>query len=112
MDGSPAGFSGATFVEKHLWVTVSAENTADPVRDGAVLGSFVGALDLVANTVDFARFTWADGRAYRGKVEGLALRGASARRTPRAAACHRRRLRRQPWWLQWGKARVGPSNCL
>ena len=75
VDGSPAGFSGATFVEKHLWVTVSVENTADPVRDGAVLGSFVGALDLVADTVDFARFTWADGRAYRGKVEGLTLRG-------------------------------------
>ena len=74
VDGCPAGFSGAMFLEGRLWVTASVENTADPVRDGAVLGSFVGVLDLATGTADFARLAWADGRAYRGKVEGLAQR--------------------------------------
>ncbi len=74
IDDSAAGFSGATFVGGRLWVVASVENTADPVRDGRVLGSFVGVLDLATGTADFARLAWADGRAYRGKVEGLALR--------------------------------------
>ncbi|MGI4885134.1 MAG: DUF6929 family protein [Janthinobacterium lividum] len=74
VEGSPAGFSGATFADGRLWVAASVENTADPVLDGEVLGSFVGVLDLAAGTADFARLAWADGRAYRGKVEGLALR--------------------------------------
>jgi hypothetical protein len=74
VDGSPAGFSGATFAGGRLWVAASVENTADPVLDGEVLGSFVGVLDLAAGTARFARLAWADGRAYRGKVEGLALR--------------------------------------
>ncbi|TPG72021.1 DUF6929 family protein [Hymenobacter nivis] len=72
--GSPAGFSGATFAGGRLWVAASVENTADPVLDGEVLGSFVGVIDLAAGTAEFARLAWADGRAYRGKVEGLALR--------------------------------------
>ncbi len=74
IDGSPAGFSGATFVGGRLWVAASVENTTDPVGDGAVLGSFVGVLDLAAGTAAFARLTWADGRTYCGKVEGLAQR--------------------------------------
>lgn len=72
--GCPAGFSGATFVGGRLLVTASVEATADAVLDGAVLGSFVGVIDLVAQTATFARLAWADGRAYRGKVEGLAGR--------------------------------------
>ena len=76
IDGCAAGFSGATFVGGRLWVTAAVENTADPVRDGAVLGSFVGVLDLDAGTADFARLAWADGRPYAGKVEGLARRRA------------------------------------
>lgn len=74
IEGRPAGFSGATFTEGRLWVAASVENTTDPVLDDAVLGSFVGVLDLAAGTADFARIAWTDGRAYRGKVEGLALR--------------------------------------
>ncbi|OGX81438.1 hypothetical protein BEN47_05680 [Hymenobacter lapidarius] len=46
--------------------------------DGPVLGSFVGVLDLKKNTGTFARLVWADGRAYHGKVEGLAVRRALA----------------------------------
>lgn len=78
IDGCPAGFSGATFVGGQLWVTASVEDTADAVLDGAVLGSFVGVVDLAARTAAFARLAWADGRAYRGKVEGLAVRRALA----------------------------------
>ena len=74
IDGCPAGFSGATFVDGQLFVSASVENTADAVLDGEVLGSFVGVVDVVARTATFARLTWADGRAYFGKVEGLAVR--------------------------------------
>ena len=74
IDGCPAGFSGATFADGRLFVTASVEDTADAVLDGAVLGSFIGVVNLEAQTAEFARLTWADGRAYLGKVEGLAVR--------------------------------------
>ncbi len=77
--GCAAGFSGAAVApDGRLWVTASVENTADPVLDGPVLGSFVGVLDGATGHVAFARLAWADGRAYAGKVEGLALVGAAA----------------------------------
>ena len=72
--GCPAGFSGATFVGGRLFVSASVENTADAMLDGAVLGSFVGVVDVAAHTATFARLVWADGRPYFGKVEGLAVR--------------------------------------
>ena len=72
--GCPAGFSGATFADGRLFVSASVENTADAVLDGDVLGSFVGVVDVAAHTATFARLAWADGRAYHGKVEGLAVR--------------------------------------
>lgn len=74
IEGSLAGFSGATVADGQLLVTASVENTTDPVLDGEVLGSFVGAINLKTGTSAFARLAWADGRAYRGKVEGLAVR--------------------------------------
>lgn len=74
IDGCPAGFSGATFVDERLFVSASVENTADAVLDGAVLGSFVGVVDVAAHTAMFAQLAWADGRPYFGKVEGLAVR--------------------------------------
>ncbi|MGI4871406.1 MAG: DUF6929 family protein [Janthinobacterium lividum] len=80
LDGHAAGFSGATFVAGALLVTASVEAAADAVADGVVLGSFVGVVDSVAQTATFARLNWADGRAYLGKVEGLALRRTLAPR--------------------------------
>ena len=74
LGGYAAGFSGATLVDGQLLVTASVEATADAVSDGASLGSFVGHLDLVRQTATFAQLSWADGRAYVGKVEGLAVR--------------------------------------
>jgi len=75
LGGYVAGFSGATFVAGKLLVTASVEATHDAVADGAVLGSFIGAIDLLTpGTAAFTRLTWADGRAYLGKVEGLAVR--------------------------------------
>lgn len=76
LGGYVAGFSGATFVDGQLLVTASVEATDDAVADGTTLGSFVGRLDLVAQTAAFARLKWSDGRAYLGKVEGLAVRHA------------------------------------
>ncbi|OWP62253.1 hypothetical protein CDA63_15230 [Hymenobacter amundsenii] len=74
LGGYAAGFSGATFVDGRLLITASVEATTDALADGATLGSFVGLLDLAAQTASFARLTWGDGRAYLGKVEGLAVR--------------------------------------
>ena len=74
IDGCPAGFSGATFADGLLFVSASVENTADAVLDGAVLGSFIGVVDVAAGTATLARLAWADGRPYLGKVEGLAVR--------------------------------------
>lgn len=74
LDGCPAGFSGATFVDGRLFVSASVENTADAVLDGAVLGSFVGVVEVAAGRATLARLAWADGRPYVGKVEGLAVR--------------------------------------
>jgi len=61
-------------VEGLLFVSASVEDTADAVLDGAVLGSFVGVVDVVAGTATLAQLAWADGRPYFGKVEGLAVR--------------------------------------
>ena len=72
--GCPAGFSGATFADGLLFVSASVEDTADAVLDGAVLGSFVGVVDVAAGTATLAQLAWADGRPYFGKVEGLAVR--------------------------------------
>jgi hypothetical protein len=74
LGGYAAGFSGATLVNGQVLVTATVEATADAVADGATLGSFVGRLDLTTQTATFARLAWADGRAYVGKVEGLAVR--------------------------------------
>ncbi len=72
--GYVAGFSGATYVQGQLLVTASVEATHDAVADGAALGSFVGLVDLATQTAAFAHLAWPDGRAYLGKVEGLAVR--------------------------------------
>ncbi|MGI4759999.1 MAG: DUF6929 family protein [Janthinobacterium lividum] len=74
LGGHAAGFSGATYVNGALLITASVEATTDAVADGEVLGSFVGVVDMAARAATFARLAWADGRAYLGKVEGLAVR--------------------------------------
>ncbi|RSK33820.1 DUF6929 family protein [Hymenobacter metallilatus] len=79
IDGKPAGFSGASWGAGQVFVTASVEDTQDAVLDGAVLGSFVGVLQLgspghrTVVPVTLAQLAWADGRPYRGKVEGVAV---------------------------------------
>ena len=72
--GKLAGFSGASAFGSRVFVAASVEDTLDPVLDGAVLGSFVGLLDIESGRVDFAPLAWADGRPFAGKVEGVAVR--------------------------------------
>ena len=74
LGGCPAGFSGATFADGLLFVSASVEDTADAVLDGAVLGSYVGVVDVAAGKATLALLAWADGRPYFGKVEGVAVR--------------------------------------
>ncbi|WP_426492648.1 DUF6929 family protein [Hymenobacter sp. 102] len=79
VEKKPAGFSGASWQNGRLLVTASVEDTQDAVLDGAVLGSFVGELTLLPPgkqavlPVSLALLQWPDGRAYRGKVEGVAV---------------------------------------
>ena len=48
IDGVQAGFSGASadVLNGNLIFTASVENTSDWVNDGAVLGSFIGVIEL------------------------------------------------------------------
>lgn len=75
LNGQPGGLSGATFFDDRLFVTASVEVTDDPVRDGEVLGSFVGILNP-RRPADgqFVPLAWSDGRPFREKVEGIAVR--------------------------------------
>lgn len=82
IDGKPAGFSGATWFDDTLFVTASVEDTQDAVLDGAVLGSFVGVLELAKPSdkvlpVRLARLELPGGKPYRGKVESVAVRRKS-----------------------------------
>lgn len=73
--GYGAGFSGATYLNGRLLITASVEATHDAVADGAMLGSFIGVINPSnPSAATFTRLTWADGRTYLGKVEGLAVR--------------------------------------
>jgi len=51
-----AGLSGATFDQNRqsLFFTASVEITNDPIRDGEILGSFIGEIKLT----DLAKFDW------------------------------------------------------
>ncbi|RYU79435.1 DUF6929 family protein [Hymenobacter persicinus] len=78
IEGRPAGFSGATIFQNTLFITASVEDTLDAVADGAVLGSFVGVLELTASgpdtpVVTLAQLVLPDGQPYRGKVESVAV---------------------------------------
>ncbi|MDU0371325.1 DUF6929 family protein [Hymenobacter endophyticus] len=79
VEGKPAGFSGAVWQNGRLLVTASVEDTVDAVQDGVVLGSFVGELALLPPDkrrvlpLELAPLRWPDGRAFRSKVEGVAV---------------------------------------
>ncbi len=73
--GHAAGLSGATIAYDRLFVTASVENTTDPVADGEILGSYVGVLDPQKPRKGcFGQLAWPDGRPFREKVEGVAVR--------------------------------------
>lgn len=75
IDGYGAGFSGATYLNGQLLITASVEANHDAIADGAMLGSFIGIINLSSpSSATFTGLTWADGRTYLGKVEGLAIR--------------------------------------
>jgi len=71
--GHPAGLSGATWYDGHLFVTASAEDTLDPVADGAVLGSLVGVA-TAGRAPTWVPLVQPGGQPYLGKVEGVAVR--------------------------------------
>ncbi|EGV43231.1 hypothetical protein BZARG_2911 [Bizionia argentinensis JUB59] len=53
INGIEAGFSGATVLknESKIIFTVSVENTNNAYKDGEILGSFIGMINITDNTV-------------------------------------------------------------
>lgn len=78
VEGYDAGFSGAATILSRpglLLFTASVEATDDEILDGAMLGSFVGAIDLDSRELSPANLApvLENGQAYKGKVESIAV---------------------------------------
>lgn len=54
INGFTAGFSGATYdsLRNSIWFSASVEITDDPVRDGEILGSFIGEISLTSGEIN------------------------------------------------------------
>ncbi len=54
IQGHPSGFSGATYdSSRHsIWFSSSVEITDDPIRDGEILGSFIGEISLLSGEIN------------------------------------------------------------
>ncbi|PRY10376.1 hypothetical protein CLV24_114105 [Pontibacter ummariensis] len=78
-----AGFSGAYVSEEKLFFTASAEDTANAIEDGEVVGSYLGVIDLrslpyatsPAKPLPIAAslIRNQDGTVYKGKAESLVV---------------------------------------
>lgn len=80
LTGLDAHFSGAIVHHNRLFFSASVENTADAIRDGEVLGSFIGWIELTAAKpgrrpleANTALVVDRKGAPYKGKVESLVL---------------------------------------
>lgn len=75
IDGDSARFSGASLLPdgRTLLFSASIEATKNAIDDGAILGSFVGTLDLdaTAHPSNCRQVFNADGSAFMGKVEAV-----------------------------------------
>lgn len=79
--GNVAGLSGVDYLEEEnaLILTASVECTNDPINDGAILGSFVGAvkMDNLKNNLDlknnFVQIN-NDGKAFITKAESIMIK--------------------------------------
>ena len=54
IQGHPSGFSGATYdSSRHsIWFSSSVEITDDPIRDGEILGSFIGEISILSGEIN------------------------------------------------------------
>ena len=54
IQGHPSGFSGATYdsMRHSIWFSSSVEITDDPIRDGEILGSFIGEIFLLSGEIN------------------------------------------------------------
>ena len=71
--GVRTGFTDAVHVNDKLYFLAAAENTSSTYNDGAVLGSFIGCIDIEKMKVDFTRKI-----TDTHKFEGLTLYRQSA----------------------------------
>lgn len=78
IDGITAGFSGAVVVphQNKIIFTASVEGTDDTYNDGAILGSFIGLLDLETMQIKTLRIPETKGPM---KVEAVALRSVGGK---------------------------------
>ncbi len=77
IDGHSAGFSGASFdtERKSIWFSASVEITKDPVRDGEILGSFIGEISLLSGEIERTPVPLPEDRngSLKTKLESLSL---------------------------------------
>ena len=74
LEGVPLGFTDAAPGRASIMLyAAAAEASPDATRDGQVQGSVVGIVDANEAAGRWARVTEEGGRAFTGKVEGLAL---------------------------------------
>lgn len=84
LDGIQSGFSGAVADEKYdrIIFTASVENTADWVDDGAVLGSYIGVInvkDIHHHYVPDSFLLEEEGDIMEIKVESIALKKSTTK---------------------------------
>ena len=77
IDRHPSGFSGATYdsVRHSIWFSSSVEITDDPIRDGEILGSFIGEISLLSGEVNRTPMPLpeASGATQKTKLESLSI---------------------------------------
>ena len=86
----PSGFSGATIGlnPPHLIFTSSVENTGSAYADGAILGSFVGMVDLRnLNDPNYYRFSRFEAEGEPLKVESVTIDKINADKSVRLLFC-------------------------
>lgn len=78
-NGLKAGFSGATMLDDHtLLFSASLEDSPDHIADGAVLGSYIGLLDLSGDKAKLLAITMLKdnaGNALKDKIESVEIVG-------------------------------------
>ncbi len=76
LSGLQSGFSGIAFVpgRNEVLITASVEDTTNEIDDGAIMGSYIGKIDLSHKADNFlGTLVEYKGSTYLGKIESIAI---------------------------------------